>query len=59
MMIYKGKTESYMTCVFVYYSEVLREIRLRNNPRNWYCITKRNSNLLYILDKWKNWKVAE
>lgn len=59
MMIYKGKTESYMTCVFGYHSEILRDSRFRNNPRNWFCITKRQSNLLYMLDKCKNWKVSE
>lgn len=59
MMIYKGKTGSYMTCVFGYHSEILRESRLRNNPHLWYCITKRYSNLLYVLDKCKNWKVGD
>ena len=56
MMIYKGRNQSYMTCVWGYNSEILIKKKLRNNLKNWYCITKENSNLLYILDKWKNWR---
>ena len=56
MMIYKNKNESYMTCVWGYNYEILRSSKLRSNLKNWYCITKKNSNLLYILDKWKNWR---
>lgn len=59
MVIYKGKTQSYMTCTYGFHNEILYKSRLRNNIDNWYAITKENSNLLYMLDKCKNWKVAE
>lgn len=56
MIIYIGKTQSFMTCVWGYELHILKYSKYRNNKKLWYCITKKQSNLLYMLDKCKNWK---